>query len=89
MKLALKLEHLIGMSQKRVVLYSQPGCPPCSAAKHFFNSREIPFEYKDVTADPKALQELISLNSQSTPTIVVDNEVMIGFDMDRLEQLLG
>ena len=89
MKLALKLEHLIGMSQKRVVLYSQPGCPPCFAAKHFFNSREIPFEYKDVTADPKALQELISLNSQSTPTIVVDNEVMIGFDMDRLEQLLG
>jgi glutaredoxin len=89
LKLALKLEHLIGMSQKRVVLYSQPGCPPCFAAKHFFNSREIPFEYKDVTADPKALQELISLNSQSTPTIVVDNEVMIGFDMDRLEQLLG
>ena len=89
MKLALKLEHLIGMSQKRVVLYSQPGCPPCFAAKHFFNSREIPFEYKDVTADPRALQELISLNSQSTPTIVVDNEVMIGFDMDRLEQLLG
>ena len=89
MKLALKLEHPIGMSQKRVVLYSQPGCPPCFAAKPFFNSREIPFEYKDVTADPKALQELISLNSQSTPTIVVDNEVMIGFDMDRLEQLLG
>jgi glutaredoxin len=89
LKLALKLEHPIGMSQKRVVLYSQPGCPPCFAAKHFFNSREIPFEYKDVTADPKALQELISLNSQSTPTIVVDNEVMIGFDMDRLEQLLG
>jgi glutaredoxin len=89
LKLALKLEHLTGMSQKRVVLYSQPGCPPCFAAKHFFNSREIPFEYKDVTADPKALQELISLNSQSTPTIVVDNEVMIGFDMDRLEQLLG
>jgi len=55
----------------------------------FFNSREIPFEYKDVTADPKALQELIDLNSQSTPTIVVDNEVMIGFDMDRLEHLLG
>jgi hypothetical protein len=31
----------------------------------------------------------MALNSQSTPTIVVDNEVMIGFDMDRLEQLLG
>jgi glutaredoxin-like YruB-family protein len=77
------------MSQKRVVLYSQPGCPPCFAAKHFFNSREISFEYKDVTKDPEAMRELVELNSRSTPTIVVDDEVMIGFDMDRLEQLLG
>jgi glutaredoxin-like YruB-family protein len=77
------------MSQKRVVLYSQPGCPPCFAAKHFFNSREIAFEYKDVTKDPEAMRELVELNSRSTPTIVVDDEVMIGFDMDRLEQLLG
>lgn len=77
------------MCEKRVILYSQPGCPPCYAAKHFFDSREIPFEYKDVTADPAALRELVELNSRSTPTIVVDNEVMIGFDMDRLEQLLG
>jgi glutaredoxin len=82
-------QHLISMSQKRVILYSQPGCPPCFAAKHFFTSREIPFEYKDVVADPQALQELMELNSRSTPTIVVDNEVMIGFDLDRLEQLLG
>jgi glutaredoxin-like YruB-family protein len=77
------------MSQKRVILYSQPGCPPCYAAKHFLTSREIPFEYKDVTADPSALRELVKLNSRSTPTIVVGDEVMIGFDPGRLEQLLG
>ncbi|HZU09499.1 MAG TPA: glutaredoxin family protein [Pseudacidobacterium sp.] len=77
------------MSQKRVILYSQPGCPPCYAAKHFLTSREVPFEYKDVTADPSALRELVKLNSRSTPTIVVGDEVMIGFDPGRLEQLLG
>jgi glutaredoxin-like YruB-family protein len=77
------------MPRKRVILYSQPGCPPCYAAKHFLSSREIPFEYKDVTADPAALRELVKLNSRSTPTIVVGDEVMIGFDADRLEQLLG
>ena len=77
------------MSQKRVILYSQPGCPPCYAARHFLTSREVPFEYKDVTADPSALRELVKLNSRSTPTIVVGDEVMIGFDPGRLEQLLG
>jgi glutaredoxin-like YruB-family protein len=73
---------------KRVVLYSQPGCPPCFAAKHFFASRNVSFEYKDVQADPVALGELTALGSRSTPTIVVGDEVMIGFDPERLESLL-
>ncbi len=73
---------------KRVVLYSQPGCPPCFAAKRFLASRNVAFEYKDVQADPVALRELMELNSRSTPTIVVGDEVMVGFDPDRLETLL-
>jgi len=74
---------------KRVLLYSQPGCPPCYAAKLFLQVHEVPFEYKDVQADPVALRELMELNSRSTPTIVVGDEVMIGFDPDRLELLLA
>ena len=74
---------------KRVILYSQPGCPPCYAAKQFLTERNIAFEYKDVTADSGALRELVKLNSRSTPTIVVGEEVMVGFDPERLEALLG
>jgi glutaredoxin len=73
---------------KRVILYSQPGCPPCFAAKVFLQSHNVPFEYKDVQADPAALDELLALNSRSTPTLVVDGEVMIGFDPDRLTAML-
>lgn len=74
---------------KRVVLYSQPGCPPCTAAKHFFKARNVEFEYKDVQADPIALKELLALNSRSTPTIKVGEEVMIGFDPEKLETMLA
>lgn len=74
---------------KRVILYSQPGCPPCYAAKQFLTARNIPFEYKDVKADLAALRELAKLNSRSTPTIVVGEEVMVGFDPDRLDSLLN
>jgi glutaredoxin-like YruB-family protein len=73
---------------KRVILYSQPGCPPCFAAKQFLTARNIPFEYKDVKGNPEALRELVRLNSRSTPTIVVDDQVFIGFDPDRLEAAL-
>jgi glutaredoxin len=43
-----------------------------------------------VTADPSAVRELVgTYKSRSTPTIVVDDEVMIGFDPQRLDQLLA
>ena len=77
------------MTQKRVILYSQPGCPPCFAAKHFLTAHNINFEYKDVQADPQALRELMDLNSRSTPTIVIGEEVMVGFDPEKLEVLLA
>ncbi|HEX3472640.1 MAG TPA: glutaredoxin family protein [Silvibacterium sp.] len=74
---------------KRVLLYSQPGCPPCYAAQKFLKAHGVAFEYKDVQADPIALRELMDLNSRSTPTIVVGEEVMIGFDPKRLESMLA
>ena len=77
-----------GVTTPHVVLYSQPGCAPCFAAKSFLTSRKIAFEYKDVQADPQAFRELMDLGSRSTPTLKVGSEVMIGFDPERLKQML-
>jgi glutaredoxin len=45
---------------------------------------------KDVTADQAAVFDLVrKYNSRSTPTIVVGEQVMIGFDPERLEQMLA
>jgi len=35
------------------------------------------------------VRELITLGSRSTPTIVVGDQVLIGFDPGRLEQMLA
>jgi hypothetical protein len=48
----------------------------------------VPFDYKDVQADPQAFRELMDLGSRSTPTLRVGSEVMIGFDPARLEAML-
>ncbi len=77
------------MINKRVVLYSQPGCPPCFAAKRYLQSKGISFVYKDIQADPQALRELMDLESQSTPTLVVGSQVLIGFDPEQLDALLA
>ncbi len=43
-----------------------------------------------MSADQQAIFELVCrYNSRSTPTIVVDGEVMIGFDPERLDKMLA
>jgi glutaredoxin len=58
-------------------------------AEAFLSERGIVFEVKDVSADYSTVRELVAkYNSRSTPTIVVGEQVMIGFDPERLEKLL-
>jgi glutaredoxin len=45
---------------------------------------------KDVSTDQQAVFELTrTYQSRSTPTIIVGEEVMIGFDPDRLDKMLA
>ena len=73
----------------RVILYHQPGCPPCHWVMDFLTNHRISYESKDVREDAAALKELVALGSQSTPTLVIDGEVLIGFEPDRILSLLG
>lgn len=43
-----------------------------------------------MSSDPSAVQDLVyKYRSRSTPTLVIGEEVMVGFDPQRLDQLLG
>jgi hypothetical protein len=45
---------------------------------------------KDVSCDQQAVFELVrTYKSGSTPTIIVGEQVMVGFDPDRLDQMLA
>ena len=73
---------------KNIVVYHQPGCAPCHRAMEFLTEQKIPFVAKDVAVDEKAAEELMALGSMSTPTIVVDGKVLVGFQPQRLLDLL-
>ena len=55
----------------------------------FLSQKGVTFTAKDIMADMEARKELLSLGSRATPTIKVDDEVIIGFDRSRLSALLG
>jgi len=58
-------------------------------AKEFLSSRQVEFEEKNIRADPGAMRELVEdLNSRSTPTLVVDGQLVIGFDPVEYEAAL-
>ncbi len=78
------------MSVKKVVIYTQPDCSPCDTAKEFLKKKGVSFEEHNVREEPNAVMEMVQkYQSRSTPTIVVGEEVLIGFDPDRLEKLLS
>ena len=48
------------------------------------------FELKDIREDPAALQELMEgLQSRATPTLVVGDKVIMGFDPEQYQVALA
>lgn len=73
-----------------VILYTQPACPPCEFAKLYLTNHGISFEEKNITRDSKAKKDMmVKYNAFSTPVIVINGEAIIGFDQEKIEQLLS
>lgn len=79
-----------GKTATRVVLFTQPRCGNCVKVKEFLSSQQIAYQEKDVAHDREALLELVEVHkSHITPTILVGDQVLIGYDRDKLVAALG
>ncbi|MGD8374396.1 MAG: glutaredoxin family protein [Candidatus Woesebacteria bacterium] len=75
--------------QPTVVIYSSPGCAYCHDAAEFLKERQIDFVEKDITTDQEALKYVLEEVGQAvTPIITVNDEVIIGFDRQKLENAI-
>jgi glutaredoxin 3 len=73
-----------------IKIYTTPTCGYCKMAKKYLSERGIQYIEYDVARDKKAADEMVNLTGQmGVPVIVLDGQVIIGFDRPRLEQLLG
>jgi hypothetical protein len=52
-------------------------------------SRGQRYTERDVDFDPSAREDMLKLGAQSTPVTVIDGEVVIGFDEEAIDELLG
>jgi glutaredoxin 3 len=73
---------------KDITIYTSNTCPYCISAKDYLSKRGIEYTEKNVQMDPQAKKELIDMGYRGVPIIVVDGEQIVGFDKDRLDELL-
>ncbi len=78
------------MTDKKVVIYSTPTCPYCKRAKDYLSRKGIPFVEHDVAQDREKVKEMIQKSGQmGVPVIIIDGEVMVGFNQAQLDKLLA
>jgi alkyl hydroperoxide reductase subunit F len=75
---------------RKVTVYSTKNCPYCRMAKAFLDKHGVPYESIDVGENTDAAKKMIDLSGQrGVPVILVDDEVIIGFDSQKLNELFG
>jgi glutaredoxin 3 len=73
-----------------VIVYTSPTCPYCKMVKEFLSQKGIGFQERDVSRNPAYAQELVNNTGQmGVPVTIINQQVVIGFDRPRLEQLLA
>ena len=59
-------------------------------AKAFFAKNNVAYEEHDVASDMKAREDMVNKSHQlGVPVIDIDNNIVVGFDQQVIEELLG
>lgn len=60
----------------------------CNQAKEYLSQKGINFRERDIAQDPNALTDLKKLGYMTTPVIVIDGSVIVGFDREKIDEAL-
>ena len=75
---------------KTVTIYSTPTCHFCQMAKEFLKDKGVAYTEYNVASDMEKRQEMIQKSGQmGVPVIFVGDELIVGYDQERLTSSLG
>ena len=74
----------------KVTVYSTPTCHFCHMAKDFFKENNVAFEEFNVAEDLGKRKEMVDKTGQmGVPVIIIDNNVIVGFNKPKIADLLN
>lgn len=75
---------------KNIVIYSTPSCHFCQELKAFLGGKGIEYTDYNVAEDEAKRAEMVEKSGQmGVPVVFIGDEMMIGFDKDKVSELLG
>lgn len=90
------LTHVNGINKGKVMLFALSTCGWCKKTRHFLDEIGVEYDYIYVDllrgdAREEAIRAIKPWNPQiSFPTLVIDDkECIVGFDQDRIKEILG
>ena len=81
--------------QKTVKMYTLSTCSHCKATKKLLNECSVAYEFTDVDLLSEeertdVLEDVKKFNPEcSFPTIIIGNEVIVGFEEEQIRRALG
>ncbi len=74
--------------QKRVVLFTSPGCHWCTTAKTYLKSSGIKFKAIDISKDESAARDCQKHGCRGVPALLIGSRWICGFDKMKIDKEL-
>ncbi|AUN12820.1 glutaredoxin [[Clostridium] sordellii] len=74
---------------KKVEIFSSDTCIKCVEVKKYLKEKNIEYIEYNISRNEEARRNLIKLGYMSVPVLLIDGNHVLGFDIDRINQLLG
>lgn len=68
-----------------ITVYSKPSCVQCTATYRALDRAGLSYHVVDLSADERALSQVMELGYQQAPVVFADDEHWAGFRPDRIK----
>lgn len=73
----------------KTIVYGTKTCPWCAKTRNFLKENRVKFKDVDVGESTKSANEMIKKSGQNeVPVIEIDGKIIIGYDENKLKNLL-
>ncbi|MGL6105013.1 glutaredoxin family protein [Romboutsia sp.] len=74
---------------KQVEIYTSDTCIQCIKAKEYLQTANVDYVEHNISKKTEARKELIGMGYMSVPVLIIDEEHVLGFDLNRINSLLN